>query len=180
MGHRLDLRGTRVQRMLLTARRTEMHRPRSLALAAAASMLFAQEAAPAGSANSTVSAQVSGICKFNTGQTPVVTIANSGLLIDPSQAGPATGSASVLYRCTAGTSATFTVPTPATVTCTTPGTCGVTTMAATMSSTNTGAGTGFGSGNDKTLTVTGQLTQAQYQDKQVGTYSGTVTVTVTP
>jgi len=156
------------------------HRPRFIAFAAAASMLLAQEAAPADSANSTVSAQVMGICKFNTGQTPVVTIANSGSVIDPSNAGPATGSAAVLYRCTAGTSATFTVPTPATVTCATPGTCGATTMAATLSSTNTGAGTGFGSGNDKTLTVSGQLTQAQYQDMQAGTYAGTVTVTVTP
>ena len=56
----------------------------------------------------------------------------------------------------------------------------MTTMAPTLSSVNTGAGTGFASGSDKTLTVTGQLTQAQYQDMQTGTYSGTVTVTVTP
>jgi hypothetical protein len=149
-------------------------------VAAAASAMFATDAAPADSASSTVSAQVLGICKFNSGQTPVVTIANTGATIDPSLAGPASGNAAILYRCTAGTSATFTVPTPATVKCTTAGTCGVTTMAPTLSSVNTGAGTGFGGGNDKTLTVTGQLTRVQYQDMQAGTYSGTVTVTVTP
>ncbi len=143
-------------------------------------MLFAREAEPAGSANSTVSAQVLGICKFNSGQTPVVTIANAGATIDPSVAGPATGSAAILYRCTKGTAPTFTVPTPVTVTCTTAGTCGATSMAPTLSSVSTGAGTGFGSGNDQTLTVTGQLTQAQYQDMRAGTYSGTVTVTITP
>jgi hypothetical protein len=158
----------------------KMHKRRTLLLAAAASAMFAQDAAPVDSASSTVSAQVLGICKFNSGQAPVVTIANSGATIDPSLAGPASGSAAILYRCTRGTAPTFTVPTPASVQCTTAGTCGVTTMAPTLSSVNTGAGTGFAAGSDKTLTVTGQLTQAQYQDMQTGTYSGTVTVTVTP
>jgi hypothetical protein len=158
----------------------KMHRRRTLLLAAAASAMFAQDAAPVDFDSSTVSAQVLGICTFNSGQSPVVTIANSGATIDPSLAGPATGAAPILYRCTRGTAPTFTVPTPASVQCTTAGTCGVTTMAPTLSSVNTGAGTGFASGSDKTLTVTGQLTQAQYQDMQTGTYSGTVTVTVTP
>jgi hypothetical protein len=158
----------------------KVYRQSFLLVTAAASAMFATDATALGTANSTVSAQVLGICKFNSGQAPVVTIANTGTKIDPSLAGPATGSAAILYRCSAGTSATFTVPTPVTVTCTTAGTCGVTTMAPTLSSVNTGAGTGFGSGNDKTLTVNGQLTQAQYQDMQAGTYSGTVTVTVTP
>jgi hypothetical protein len=158
----------------------KMYRPASSLVAAAALAIFAQDAAPADSNSSTVSAQVIGICRFNSGQAPVVTIANSGATIDPSLAGPATGNALILYRCTRGTAPTFTVPTPATVTCTTAGTCGATTMAPTLSSVNTGAGSGFASGSDKTLTVTGQLTQAQYQDMQIGTYSGTVTVTVTP
>jgi hypothetical protein len=158
----------------------KMHRGRHLLLAAAASAMFATDATPADIASSTVSAQVLGICRFNSGQAPVVTIANSAATIDPSLAGPANGNAAILYRCTTGTGPTFTVPTPATVTCTTAATCGVTTMAPTLSSVNTGAGSGFGSGQDKTLTVTGQLTQVQYQDMQAGTYSGTVTVTVTP
>jgi hypothetical protein len=149
-------------------------------LAVAASAMLAAGAAQADTISVTINAQIVGICKFNSGQTPTVTIANAGATIDPSLAGPATGNAAILYRCTNGQAPTFTVPTPATVTCTTAGTCGVTTMAPTLSSVNTGSGTGFGAGQDKTLTVTGQLTAAQYQNMQVGTYSGTVTVTVTP
>lgn len=149
-------------------------------LAAAASAMLAVGVAQADTVSVTINAQIIGICKFNSGQTPVVTIANTGATIDPSLAGPATGNAAILYRCTKSQAPTFTVPTPATVTCTTAGTCGATTMAPTLSSVNTGAGSGFSNGNDKTLTVTGQLTQAQYQDMQAGTYSGTVTVTVTP
>ena len=157
-----------------------MNKRRLLLLAGIAPAMFAQNAAAAGSANSTVSAQVTGICKFNSGQTPVVTIANAGASLDPSLSGTATGNAAILYRCTTGTAPTFSVPSPVTVICTTAGTCGATTMAPTLSSVDTGAGTGFGSGQDKMLTVTGQLTQAQYQDMQAGTYSGTVTVTATP
>jgi hypothetical protein len=155
-------------------------RRRPVLLAAALLALFTTDAVPADSTSSTVTAQVLGVCKFGGGQAPVVTIANSGTTIDPSLPGPATGQAAVLYRCTSGTTPAFTVPSPVTVTCTTAGTCGATTMAPTLNSSNSGAGTGFGSGNDQTLTVTGQLTAAQYQNMQVGTYSGTVTVTVTP
>ena len=160
--------------------RMRPHRRSWALFAAAMSALFTTDAAPADSTSSTVTAQVLGVCKFDSGQAPVVTIANSGATIDPSRPGPATGQAAVLYRCTSGTTPAFTVPSPVTVTCKTAGTCGATTMAPTLSSNNTGAGTGFASGNDKTLTVTGQLTAAQYQNMQAGTYSGTVTVTVTP
>ncbi len=126
----------------------------------------------------TVNAQIIGICKFNSGQTPVVTVANTGVTIDPSLAGPANGSANVLYKCTNGTVPVFSGAATATVTCTTAPTCGVTTMAPAM--TYTGGGNGSGFSVNKTLVVAGQLTQVQYQDMQAGTYSGTVTVTVTP
>jgi spore coat protein U-like protein len=52
-------------------------------------------------------------------------------------------------------------------------------MTPAMTYTSGGAGNGF-SPAAKVLVVNGQLTQAQYQDMQSGTYSGTVTVTVTP
>jgi hypothetical protein len=149
-------------------------------LAVAASAVLAAGLAQADTVSVTVNAQIVGICKFNTGQTPVVTIANTGVTIDPSLAGPATGNAAILYRCTKSLAPTFTVPSPVTITCTTAGTCGATTMAPTLSSVNTGSGTGFSSGQDKTLTVTGTLLQAAYQDMQAGTYSGNVTVTITP
>jgi len=157
----------------------KLHR-QSIALVGTVAALLATNANALDNSSSTVAAQVLGICRFNSGQSPVVTIANTGTTIDPSLAGPATGNAAVLYRCTRGTAPAFTVPSPATVNCATVATCGVTTMAPTLTSSNSGAGTGFGSGNDKMLTVTGQLTQVQYQDMRAGTYSGTVIVTVTP
>jgi hypothetical protein len=157
----------------------KMHK-RGIALVGAVTALLTTNAYALDSNSSSVAAQVLGICRFNSGQSPVVTIANTGATIDPSLAGPATGNAAILYRCTRGTGPAFTVPSPATVNCATAATCGATTMAPTLTSANSGAGTGFGSGNDKTLTVTGQLTQTQYQDMRAGTYSGTVIVTVTP
>ena len=62
----------------------------SAALVLAAATLFA--AMPAKAADSltvTVNATVSGVCKFNSGQTPIVTVQTSGGVIDPSAAGPA-------------------------------------------------------------------------------------------
>ncbi len=147
-------------------------------MVAAAAGVLAASAAQADTQLVTVNAQIIGICKFNSGQTPVVTVANSGATINPSLAGPATGSANVLYKCTNGTVPVFTGPATATVTCTTAPTCGVTTMPPAM--TYTGGGNGSGFSVNKTLVVAGQLTQLQYQDMQAGTYSGTVTVTVTP
>jgi hypothetical protein len=40
-------------------------------------------------------------------------------------------------------------------------------------------GHGMGTGN-KTLTVTGQILQATFQNAAVGTYTGSMTVSVTP
>ena len=53
-------------------------------------------------------------------------------------------------------------------------------MAPTITSSNTGAGTGLGSGKDQTLTVTGTILQANFQDAAVGAYTGNMTVSVTP
>ncbi len=150
----------------------------ALAVAAAAGLLGSVGASAADSVTVTVSANVSGVCKFNSGQTPTVTVANSGANIDPSSATTATGSANVLYRCTNGTVPSFTVPTPATITCTSAPTCGSTTMAATMTSTSGGAGAGFTT--DKTLVVTGTILPATFQVAQAGSYSGTISVTVNP
>jgi hypothetical protein len=148
---------------------------------AAACALAAGSAQASDSVSVTVNATIVGVCKFFT-SSPVINITNTGTgsNIDPSLAGPATGSVDITYRCSNGTSPSFTVPASATVTCTTAGTCGASTMAPTVGSSNTGAGTGLGSGKDQTLTVTGQITQANYQNAQVGSYSGNMTVSVTP
>lgn len=147
----------------------------------AAALLAAGAAQANDSVSVTVNATVVGVCKFFT-SSPVLNITNTGTgsNIDPSLAGPATGSVDVTYRCSNGTTPSFTVPATATVTCTTSGTCGSSTMVPTITSSNTGAGTGLGSGKDQTLTVNGQITQANYQNAQVGSYSGSMTVSVTP
>ncbi len=148
---------------------------------AAVSMLAVGTAHANDNVTVTVNATIVGVCKFFTAS-PTIDITNtgSGSNIDPSLAGPATGNVDITYRCSNGTSPSFTVPATATVTCTTAGTCGASTMAPTVSSSNTGAGTGLGSGKDQTLTVTAQITQANYQNSQVGSYSGNMTVSVTP
>jgi hypothetical protein len=55
-------------------------------------------------------------------------------------------------------------------------------MAAGITSTNNGAGRGLaaGGGRNRTLTLTGQITPAVFQNARVGAYTGTMTITVTP
>lgn len=127
----------------------------------------------------TVNATIVGVCKFFTAA-PVLNLTNTGTgsNIDPSSATSATGNAAITYRCSNGTTPVFTVPATATVTC---GACtGTPTMAPTITSSNTGAGTGLGAGKDQTLTVTGTIVQANFQNSLVGAYTGTMTVSVTP
>ena len=147
---------------------------------AVASALAAGSAQASDSVDITVNATITGVCKFFT-SSPVINITNtgSGSTIDPSLAGPASGNVNILYRCSNGTSPSFTIPASATVNCTT-GACSGTNMSASTSSTNTGAGTGLGSGKDQTLNVVANITQANYQNALVGAYQGTMTVQVNP
>ena len=152
--------------------------------AAAAGVLGLMLAAPAPAADSIavpVSATVVGVCKFSTPQSPSVTIENNGAGgIDPTIAGNATGNAAILYKCTSGTSPTFALTGGATLTLNC-GTCGTTpTMNATMSlSAPVGPGLGFGAA-DQSVTLTGTIPDTTYGSADVGTYSASQTVTVTP
>lgn len=145
-------------------------------------LVFAGSASGNGSVPVTLNATVVPVCKFFTAA-PVLNVRNtgtSGSNINPSLTTTATGSVGVTYRCTRGTSPTFTVPATATVTC---AACpGAPTMAATISSTNNGAGRGFqpGGGRNRTLTVTGQIPPAVFQNARAGAYSGTMTISVMP
>lgn len=127
----------------------------------------------------TVNATIVGVCKFNT-LSPVVNLTNTatGSNIDPSSASSATGNAAINYKCSNGTTPTFTVPTSATVTCSTCS--GTPTMSPAITSTNGGAGTGMGSGQDKVLTVTGTIVATNFQNAAAGAYTGTMTVSVSP
>jgi len=151
----------------------------ALLAAAAVGVLASNAAQAADSVSVTVNATVIGSCKFFTAA-PVVNITNTGVgsNIDPSSAITATGAVPITYRCSNGTSPTFTVPATATVTC---AACtGTPTMTPTVTSANTGAGTGLGSGQDKTLTVTGTILQANFQNAAAGAYTGNITVSVAP
>lgn len=151
----------------------------SIAAAAMMAMFGATGAQASDSVSVTVNATIVGVCKFFTAA-PVANITNTGTgsNIDPSSATTASGNAAITYRCSNGTTPTFTVPATATVTC---ALCtGAPTMTPTVTSSNTGAGTGMGSGNDKTLTVTGTLLQAAFQNAAAGAYTGNITVSVSP
>jgi hypothetical protein len=152
---------------------------RALISVAALGMLASGSAHASDSVSVTVNATVVGVCKFFTAA-PVVDITNTGTgsNIDPSSATSAVGNAAITYRCSNGTGPVFTVPATATVTC---GACaGTPTMTPAITSANTGAGTGLGSGKDQTLTVTGTIVQANFQNALAGAYTGTMTVSVTP
>lgn len=127
----------------------------------------------------TVNATIVGVCKFFTAA-PVANLTNTGTgsNIDPSSATSATGNAAVTYRCSNGTTPTFTVPATATVTCSSCS--GTPTMTPAITSTNGGAGTGMGSGNDKTLTVTGTILAANFENSPAGAYTGSVVVQISP
>jgi len=153
-----------------------------LAAAVAAGLAGIAVALPARAADSInvpVSATVLGVCKFSTGQSPSVVIANSGANIDPSLPGSATGSANVLYRCTNGTAPTFALTGGATLTLTCAA-CGPATMAATMTLTPPGSPNGQGFATDLTLVLTGTISSAIYAPAVPGTYTGTQQITVTP
>lgn len=151
----------------------------SFIAAASVALLLTGGARASDNVTVTVNATVTGVCKFFT-SSPVVNLTNTGTgsNIDPSSSTSATGNAAIIYRCSNGTTPTFTVPATATITC---AACtGTPTMAPTIASSNTGAGTGLGTGKDQTLTVTGTITQANFQNALAGLYSGTMVVSVSP
>ena len=156
------------------------------ALALVAAGVFTSVPALAASTTHTlsVSATVSGNCKFNTAGPTTLTIATGAGVIDPSAAGPATGSVGVAFRCTTGTSSSITADDGTNASG--PGARRVFNGAAaympySLSLTNAvQVGTGFGAGQDKTVTVDASITAANYQNAVAGAYSDTVTLTITP
>lgn len=149
---------------------------KSLLAAAVFAALGAGSAQASDSVSVTVNATIVGVCKFFTAA-PVVNITNTGTgsNIDPSSATTATGDALITYRCSNGTTPVFVVPATATVTAG-----GGASMTPTMTSTGGGAGTGMGNAEGKTLTVTGTILQAAFQNAAAGAYTGSISVSVTP
>lgn len=145
---------------------------------ATALLTFAAGMAAADTQPLSVTASVMGVCKFNTGQSPVLAFG----AINPSGTLDATGSATVKYRCTNGTAATITSA-GVTGARTMAGAVAGNTLAYSLAFTSgaTGTGTGFGAGGtDLSLVLGGTITAAQYNTAKADSYSETVTLTVTP
>lgn len=143
----------------------------------------ALSAAAADSITVPVTANVVGVCKFNSAST--MNIANSGANIDPNEAGPATGTSNVVYRCSNGTTPTFTIGgaavTGRTVALSDGGSGG---MTATLSAGSVSPGSGMGAGQTKTFVITGTIVKAAgsggYEDAPVGAYTGSFLLDVNP
>ena len=156
-----------------------------LIAAALATGAIACGSAMAGSTTNTlsVSATVTGSCRFNSAGPTTLTIATGAGVIDPSAAGPATGTVGITFRCTTGT--TSSIAADDGLNSTGPGARRVANggnfMPYSLTLTNAAqVGSGFGAGQDKTLQVDGSITAANYQNAVAGAYSDTVTLTITP
>jgi spore coat protein U-like protein len=156
-------------------------------LVAALAATGALIAAPAFAASTThtlsVSATVTGNCKFNTAGPTALTIATGAGVIDPSAAGPATGTANVTFRCTTGTTSGITGDNGLNFSAGTRrvknGVANFMNYALTL--TNAAQlGSGFGAGQDKTVLVDASIIAADYQNATAGAYTDTVTLTITP
>lgn len=132
--------------------------------------------------NLTVSASVSGVCKFTAG-TPTLDFG----AIDPSgtAAIPATASA-VSYKCTKGTLATgVTANDGLNVSGTTkrmkgPGAADFIPYTLTISG-GTATGDGFGTGSTtKPVTITGSIAAGDYQNATAGAYTDTIVLSINP
>jgi spore coat protein U-like protein len=154
-----------------------------LALAASGTLIATPAFAASTTHTLTVSATVSGNCKFNTAGPTALTIATGAGVIDPSAAGPATGTANVTFRCTTGVTSAITGDNGLNfsggsrrvkngVANFMPYTLGMTNAAQ--------VGTGHGAGQDKTVVVDASIVAADYQNANAGAYTDTVTLTITP
>lgn len=125
-------------------------------LVAALVLAVAAGSALADTQSLSVTASITGVCKFNSGQTPVLAFG----AIDPSGTTNATASTTVLYRCTKGTAASVSSAVTGTRTLTGSGTAAGDSMSYTLSFTSgdAGTGTGFGSGQDLALVLAGTIT----------------------
>ena len=146
-------------------------------------LLAGEVFAQATSATVAVSAVVPKACRFYSGPASM-TISHGGVQIDPTSGSNATGSTTLNYRCTntvlprfdIDASGTYASPKNATVSL-----AGLAvpanTVAASITVTATGgAGSGLGAGNDKTATIDGLITPANFSGAAPDTYSKDVTI----
>lgn len=141
-------------------------------LACAASTSFAD------TQSLSVTASVTGICKFNSGQTPTIAFG----ALDPAVGGQVTASATANFKCTKNVSATVTDNNGANASGTqkrlkAAGSADYIDYSIALS----GAPfTGAGFGTDLTVTANGTILAGAYQNAPADTYSDTVVLSVSP
>jgi spore coat protein U-like protein len=161
-------------------------KPRLTALALALAGFIGMTCAEAASTTHTlsVSATVSGNCKFSGPGPSTLTIANSGSVIDPSIASDATGTVSIPFKCTKGTNSSITSDNGLHYSGTSKQVAFSTEMmkyALSYAGTDVQLGAGFSSGvGDLNLAVTGTILAADHQNAAAGAYTDTVVLTIHP
>jgi hypothetical protein len=147
-------------------------------------LLAGEVFAQATNANIAVSAVVPKACRFYTSPAAMV-IEHSGGLIDPVSVANATGTSTLDYKCTntvspefdIDTSATFASPKTRTVNLL--GAVTAANLPADITVTATGgAGTGLGAGQEKTATISGLITPANFGAAAPDSYSKTVRIDI--
>jgi len=147
-------------------------------------LLAGEVFAQATSATVTVSAVVPKACRFYTSPAPMV-IQHGGGEIDPTSLTNATGSSTLSYRCSNGVSPQFDIDTsgtfasPKTATVNLVGAVTLANLPADITVTATGGpGTGLGGSENKTATIGGLITPANFGGAAPDTYSKTVTIDI--
>ena len=148
---------------------------KNLIAATIAALLMAGNAMAADSHTITVNATVGSTCKFNSASSTL------NLTLDPTATSTVSQSASVLYRCTKGTTPSFALASGSTSSATGGNLVnGAESIPYTFSSTSGGAGTGMAAGNDKTLSVSVSVNQANAANVTPAVYTDSITITLTP
>ena len=147
----------------------------NLIAATLAALLLAGNAMAADSHTITVNATVTGTCKFNAASSTL------SMTLDPTATSTITQTASVLYRCTKGTAPSFALASGSTGS-TSGGNLvnGAESIPYTFSSTSGGSGTGMTTGNDKTLSVSVSVNQANAANVTPAVYTDSITITLAP
>jgi spore coat protein U-like protein len=144
-------------------------------VAAAAILSLGAGLSAADTQNMSVSATISPKCQFDTTATPTMAF---GTAIDPSGTSNITAEASIVYKCTKGTSPSSLAPTSGGLSRTMAN--GSDTLAYTLVFDAVKPGTGFSTGKQQTIKVTGTITPAQFNDAVAVSYTESVSLTIAP
>lgn len=148
---------------------------KKLIAAACAALMMAGAAHAADSHTITVNATVAGTCKFNSATSTV------SMTLDPTLSTNVNQSGSVQYRCTKGTTPAFALSSGSTSSAVGGNLVnGAESIPYTFTSVSGGDGTGMAAGQEKTLSVTVTVNQANAANVTPATYSDTIAITLTP